>query len=331
MVWSVGTDKGDGTTGDTVYIDGGRKSVQLEESVFPALSYTSAGLLVPTTAPPGRDNPIHLTLVAPDGTATQLQGDFPRLRYATDPAQPYVAYTEYTDRGVDVIVRDVSTDTEVARVYVEGPSAWQPDPPVIYLRGDTVLIDDGTRTDPVTGETQEGSGPGAFLAVNWRTGEVRPFERSLSHVFMIAGGRAVTGAAIVETDRFTDGATGEEVVLTSPTALEVTDLATGTSLLTVEGLEQPSAVLSPDGSHVMVASNAMEAAEFEVYDVDSGRHVAIDGEFRHYGWTASGDLYGVDPQGVHSCDVDTGACATAPLLASLDPATVQESLVGGWW
>jgi hypothetical protein len=169
--------------------------------------------------------------------------------------------------------------------------------PPVELEGDTVYV----------GNANE------IQAVDWHTGE----PRSVEHVtnLVMSGGRTIA----------------------SPTlgTFEVSDVATGDVLLTVEGIESAYPVLSPDGSHVILGDLDVPD-EFDVYDIDSGQHVTIDGEFSDFGWTASSDLYGVSTRGVQSCDVDTGTCTTDPLpggpdLLPDDPDVGSLPLLGGWW
>ena len=210
------------------------------------------------------------------------------------------------------------------------------------------LIDDATRQNnqvkagELVTDPDRGSGPGAFVAVNWRTGEVRAAERPLPDLFAMEGGRAVSLAAPEEVERMETTGSPKEcsrayhpredevITVTEYDALEVTDVATGNVLLTVDGLGgYPYAALSPDGSHAIVAQDSSGGTGFEVYDVDSGSHVTVEGTYFNYGWTAAGDLFGVDTQGVHSCDADTGACTTAPLPQGDDCKSFRFPLPGG--
>jgi hypothetical protein len=51
----------------------------------------------------------------------------------------------------------------------------------------------------------------------------------------------------------------------------------------------------------------------EVYDLDSGSHVPVDGAASGYGWTTDGDLFSVSAKGVEECAGTTGECTTTPL------------------
>jgi hypothetical protein len=46
----------------------------------------------------------------------------------------------------------------------------------------------------------------------------------------------------------------------------------------------------------------------DVYDVDAGTHVTLDGQVWDYGWSPDGDLFRVDGDHVLTCSTATGAC-----------------------
>jgi hypothetical protein len=56
---------------------------------------------------------------------------------------------------------------------------------------------------------------------------------------------------------------------------------------------------------------------FEVYTVDTGAAVPVEGAPWHYGWTSDGELFSVGPGGVDVCSPTTGACSESPLPAGV--------------
>ncbi len=65
---------------------------------------------------------------------------------------------------------------------------------------------------------------------------------------------------------------------------------------------------------------------FDVYDVDTGRHVSFPGYVYDYGWTASGDLFRVGEEEVTTCDTGTGECTDTPHGIEMPPPTPQEEV-----
>ena len=187
-----------------------------------------------------------------------------------DPEQPYLAYAEVVDGQVQVVVHDLSTDEEVARVPVPDARKWGGwAAPPVALSGDTVYVgtDDVMRT------------------VDWRTGEVGTTDALGPGYPDVKSGRAV------EQD-------GRE--------LEVVDVETGKVLLTVRSGQFGYLSLSPDGRFASISSD--DGRTVDVYDVDAGTHVTLDGQSWDYGWSPDGDLFQVENHHVLTCSTSTGEC-----------------------
>lgn len=173
--------------GNEVFLDGGETAVEIDDRAVKSLYYTSAGVLVRHGENSSSDGggPQRFTLIRPDGTTDPVSVETEENAHGADPTQPYLAWTEVVDGGVEVVVHDVDTDTEVARVPVEGRFTWSPPP--VALDGDTVYVGGRSGRDP------------ALLAVDWRTGEVT--ESALEAYFPeVSAGRAVTDEGVVDVD-----------------------------------------------------------------------------------------------------------------------------------
>ena len=208
-----------------------------------AMYYTSAGLLVRTNETGASDGgaPFHFALVHADGTTSQLDLTLGEVVPSTDRRQPYVAYAQVAGGSVQVVVHDVSSDEEVARVGVPPTSAsgggWEAPP--VGLDGDLVYVGSDTET----------------RVVNWRTGEVLTRESLTAGTYEVRGGRAVTWL-------------GKE--------RRVLDARTGEILLEIgEGLGRPS-TLSPDGRYVFVC-DCLSRPSTVVHDLETGQEVRVQG------------------------------------------------------
>jgi hypothetical protein len=202
---------------DTVYLDGGEAKVTLPE-VAQTLYYTSAGLLVRTNKTGASDGgaPFHFQLVGADGTAQPLDLTLGEVVPSTDPTQPYLAYSEADGDAVRVVVVDVTTGEQVARVAVSGLAEWGGwRAPPVALDGDTVYVADYTHA----------------LAVDWRTGEVVPAEHVRPGPPTVVDGRTIA---------------------TSDTSAEVVDVDSGDVLFESGGWLR----LSPDGRYAVAGEGA---------------------------------------------------------------------------
>ncbi|WP_299051962.1 hypothetical protein [uncultured Nocardioides sp.] len=271
----------DGVTfavGNQVYLDGGEKVVEIDDRAVKSLYYSSAGVLVRhgnNTASDG-GGPQRFTLIRPDGTLSPVSVETEENAHGVDPDQPYLAWTEVVESGVEVVVHDVDTDTEVARLPVQGRFTWSPPP--VALDGDTVYVGGRPGNDP------------ALLAVDWRTGEVAESDRT----------------AYFPEPR-------KERTIEYDGRPAVVDLASGEVLHTASSRDS-FLTLSPDGR--LVAESGFDERAFEdldatVVDLDSGAEFGMPGS--QVGWSTSGQPFVVGADEVTVCDGTSGDCLTEEL------------------
>ncbi|WP_067438759.1 YncE family protein [Nocardioides jensenii] len=274
--------------GSTVYFgDPGNGPITLEEKVK-ALYYTSEGVVVRTGRTPWTDDPgpSHYALVTPNGDVQRLDLDLGDRVPATDPHTQTMVYADGQQGAWELVVVDISTNTEVKRIPFEGSFSWGGwEAPPVGLAGDTAYVgmDDAT------------------LSIDLETGESSVAE-GLDKATMpeATGGHALT----------TDYSTGMEVV----------DLASGERLLQIDLPEgHHFGELSPDGRYLKVVAEE-ELDEngqmgptdpgFDVYDVATGEHVSFDQQPWDFGWSPDGHLVKVTRTEVTVCDAGTGTCTT---------------------
>ena len=262
------------TLGTTVFWDGGTRHVSIDDKAIKSTYYTSAGLLVRH----GNNNysdgggPQRFSLVTPDGTVQPVSVVTEEVVPGVDPTQPYLAYAEVVDGQVEVVLHDVATDEEVARVPVPAAKKWGGwTAPPVALSGDHVYVG----TDDV------------MRVVDWRTGDVVTTDTLPPGYPDVKGGRAVTR----EGGRAT-----------------IVDAASGEALLSVDAGQFGYFSLSPDGRFASMDSE--DGKTVDVYDVDTQRKVTLDGQSYDYGWSPDGDLFRVKGDHVITCSTTTGECAT---------------------
>ena len=251
------------------------------DEVAQTLYYTSAGLLVRTNKDGASDGgaPFHFALVSPEGKVSKLGLTLGEVVPSTDPGQPYLAYADAGSGEVQVVVLDVSTDAEVARVDVPGVPDWGGwEAPPVALDGEDVFVSSQTGTQ----------------VVNWRTGEVTTNEAVPGGYPDVHGGRAIVR------DR-------REV--------RIVNARTGATVLAVPTTGDYTMVrLSPDGRLATVASDPMpDSKGVDLYTVDTGAHVRVEGDPYASGWTALGQYYSVTADGVVGCYSGGAECAAQPL------------------
>jgi hypothetical protein len=267
-------------TGDTVYLQAGSVAAQMDE-VAQTLYYTSAGLLVRTNKDGASDGgaPFHFALVTSDGTVRKLGLTLGEVVPSTDPRQPYLAYADTASGGVQVVVVDVTSGAEAARVDVPGMADWGGwEAPPVALDGEDVFVGSQSATQ----------------VVNWRTGEVTTSGVVPGGYPDVHGGRAVVQ------DR-------REV--------RIVNARTGATILTVPTQGGYTMVrLSPDGRLATVATDPMpDTGGADLYTVDTGGHVRVAGDPYASGWTPMGQYYSVTEDGILSCVAGGDPCFTQPL------------------
>lgn len=260
--------------GNHVFYDGPGNVAVIDDAAVKSLFYTSAGVLVRHGDNPYSDGggPQRFSLVTPDGDVRRLGLVTEETVHASDPEQPYVVYGEAVDGELQVVVYDVASDAEAARVTVAPTSdGWFP----VSSDGGTVYVQNGY--------------DGTTYAVEWASGEVSPSD--VPTVWDIHGGRVVEevgGASVV-----TEVATGEDVLSSD----------TGRLALSPDGR---FAALFPDD---MTSSGDVP---IQVLSLDSDSSVTITGSPYDWGWTADGDLFHVGDDTVTTCDAATGDCTDEP-------------------
>jgi hypothetical protein len=275
------------TLGTTVFWDGGTESAQIDDKAIKSTYYTSAGLLVRHGENNWSDGggPQRFSLVTEDGTVHAISVVTEETVPGIDPAQPYLAYAVVTDGTVEVVVHDLTTDEEVARVPVPDAKKWGGwTAPPVALSGDLVYVgtEDVVRT------------------VDWRTGEVGTTDALQPGYPDVSGGRAV------ERD-------GDQMT--------VVDVVTGEVLLSVPGGELGYLQLSPDGQYAAMDADSGETVD--VYDVDAGTVVTLDGQSWDYGWSPDGDLFKVKDHQVMTCSTETGECAVGDVTVPQEGGGVE--------
>ncbi len=272
------------SVGDTLYLHGGTTSATLPE-VVQAMYPTSAGVVVRTNKDGASDGgaPFHFALVDGDGGVHDLGLTLGEVVPGTDPGEPYLAYAATRGSSTQVVVVDVTTGDEVGRVDVPDEFSWAGwEAPPVALAGNVVYV----------GMDKQA------LTVNWRTGESAPSD-------VVPGGSipTVSGGHVVVQH-------GENK------PVSVLDATTGATLLDVGAGAYPYVTLSPDGSFAKVVDQEDEKG-FQLYTVDTGTSVPLDGAPWDYGWTSDGELFSVSAGGVDVCSPTSGECTESPLPAGV--------------
>jgi hypothetical protein len=262
------------TLGTTVFWDGGTRHVSIDDKAIKSTYYTSAGLLVRHGNNNASDGggPQRFSLVTPDGTVEPVSVVTEEVVPGVEPTQPYLTYAEVVDGEVQVVVHDVATDEEVARVPVPGKHTWGGwSAPPVALSGDRVYV--GTNEK--------------MLVVNWRTGLVVRTDTIPPGYPDVKGGRAVTSGG---------------------GRASVVDAETGKTLLSVDAGQFGYFFLSPDGRFASI--DAEDGKTVDVYDVDAQTKVSLPGQSYDYGWSPDGDLFRVKGDQVITCSTSTGECTS---------------------
>ena len=270
-VFSVGTE---------VYLDGGERSVAIDDKAVKSFFYTSAGLVVRHGNNSFSDGggPQRFSLVTADGDVEPMDLVTEEVYHASDPSQPYLAYAELDGNVMMAYVLDVRTGENLTETPLPDHSGgFAP----IALSGDTLYVGD--------------------------------YERERTFVVDVATA-SVTG--VVDTV-YNQVAGGHGTVQRPDGGWTVVDVASGEVLLDVTPPGRDSAFvrLSPDGRYASVVTNdaqTFEPVSHVVHDLGSGTSVDLrrPSELGGQGWSYDGEtLFSVDGSGtVTSCGSATGAC-----------------------
>lgn len=256
-----------------------------------SLHYTSLGVLVRSNPNDGASDgsgPEALTLVRWDGSTASL-GTIPEgVGPATDPDQDVYALAEARGDGFVAVLRDAATGEAVDEVPL-------PDLPPSYWEVPPLALDDGTLYVGYKNET---------VAVDVATDEVTTVDGLSGGMPTVTAGRSVSG---------------------NEGSMEVVDVATGESLLTVEIDGYAFGSLSPDGRFLRVVveegmdaeGNFVEPRDvITVYDVATGAEQEFEGAYS-WGWTADGGLFQATDDTLRTCDVPSGSCEQEPIAPAL--------------
>lgn len=252
-----------------------------------SLHYTAAGVLVRSNPNDGASDgsgPESLTLVRWDGSTADL-GTVPEgVGPATDPARDVYVLAEAEGDGFVGVVRDVETGEVVQQVPLPDgrPSYWAVPP--LALDGDDLYV--GFRNEAAV--------------VDLASGDSSVAKGLTGGIPQAAGGRALRQ---------------------SNSLLTVVEARTGQTLLDVDLQEgtATSASLSPDGRWLLVMQESMEGgSESRVLEVATGEEAGVE-LTNLSGWTATGEPFSLDDDGVTTCKAATGECVTEALSTEWPP------------
>lgn len=244
-----------------------------------AVYYTSAGAVVRSGdhAPTDSAGRSHFTLVTPDGTSTAVHVSMGDRVAGFEPDSTHLAYAAVNGDRWDVVVHDVVSDRELARVTIDGSFTWGGwEAPPVAIDGDVVWVhlDDG------------------WTEVDWRTGDVRTVPGTGAVSEVANGVYATRDAHDVWTARSTDD---------------------GKAIGTVPLRKGWYAFFSPDGRYLRAFDN-MGVGEggptANVYDVRTGERRDIAGELDDIGWTPDGHTLQVTGHTLSTCAPMGGDCTT---------------------
>jgi len=281
--------------GPSVYFGGDSNAqVQLSERAE-LLYYTSAGVVVRTGNTPQSTtaSSSHFILVTPEGDQRDLPIDLGLGQLATDASTSTAAYLEKEDDTWEVVVLDVKSGAELARIAIP-PVTPHGDPdraPSLSLSGDFVYV-----------SLNDGG-----VEIDWRTGELRRPDWFMGVM-----------APDVRGGRFVDMRDNN---------LGVYDSHTGRQLLTVSGKGYLELSLSPDGRFALLREPS--AAGVEVFEVATGRRVTVPLEHpvdAHLGWTPDGHLIELSGDTLNSCDPISGACERSTVDIELVPQAARTTI-----
>ncbi len=290
--------------GPEVHLVGPGITAVVDDVTVKSMYYTSAGVLVRH----GKNNfsdgggPQRYSLVTPTGEVRPIDVVTNEVVPGVDAEQALLAYAEVVDGIVEVVVHDLVSDAEVARVSVPEATEWGGwSAPPVSLSGDDVYVG----TDDIA------------RVVDWRTGQVTRID-TVPPGFPPQVNAGLTTEVLRGELRVYAPLTGKDVA-TFPDNSEAYDLT-----------------LSPDGRFARIDAFS---GPLQVYVVDSGEPVDFslgDRTPTAMVWAPDGTLIALDEAGVlTTCAADTGECAAEQLeldvlpYSSSDPDDYSDDLVLG--
>ncbi|MFC4786850.1 hypothetical protein ACT8ZV_20410 [Nocardioides sp. MAHUQ-72] len=254
----------------------GGRVVDLGEPVK-AVYYTSAGAVVRSGDRAATDaaGDSHYTLVTPDGARSAIDVTTGDRIVGLEPDSTHLAYAAAHGDRWDVVVHDVVSDTELARVTVDGTFTWGGwEAPPVVLDGDTVWVHfDGRWTE-----------------VDWRTGRAHE---------------------VPGTDGVFEAADGSYATRDAGDAWTVHAMADGRVTGTVPLRRGWYAFFSPDGRYLHAFDNegmGDDGPAAVVYDARTGRERDVAGPLDDLGWTPDGHTMEVRGHTLSTCTPVGGDC-----------------------
>ena len=251
-----------------------------DDPAIKALYYTSAGVVVRSGASADTDDGVSTyTLVSPTGERSLVHADSSDRIPGFEPDGTHFAYADQSDGQLDVVVHDVVTDRELARITVlDHPVETGWDAPPVSIDGDVVWV----RTDP------------GWTEVNWRTGEVRPVPGT-ADTFELQNGRYAVQRGNV---------------------WEVRSMADRSLLGEVRMLKGWYAFFSPDGALMRSFPNDVKSVDDRpdsyVHDIGAGTRFRHTDAGYDIGWTPDGHLMVLDGDTVRVCEPLSDTCTATP-------------------
>ena len=253
----------------------GDRKIRWDESIK-ALYYTSAGVMIRSgeTSETGT-GASHYTLVTPTGERSAVHVTMGDRVPSFEPDSTRFAYATQDDGRLEVVVHDVVTDRELARVTVlDHPveSGWEA--PRVAIDGDLVWVRSGQ----------------GWTRVNWRTGELHDVPDTDDTYELQNGRYAVQRGNVWEIRSMADDSTVGEVTM----------------------LKGWYAFFSPDGrlmhSFPNDVTEVRETWPAYLHDVASGTSFEFPDAGDDIGWTPDGHVLFLVGDTVRVCEAMSGAC-----------------------